>query len=74
VPFTYTTYDKEPLLIVGFGLDFQKIRIFPEHLSGLEVDAMFFQIGFAFVVVELEIIHEYKLCFFYSFDKMVEEW
>lgn len=35
---------------------------------------MFFQIGFAFVVVELEIIHEYKLCFFYSFDKMVEEW
>jgi len=33
-----------------------------------------FQIGLAFVAIELETIHEYKLPFFYSFGKKGEIW
>ena len=31
---------------------------------------MLFQVGFVFVIVELEIAHEYKLFLFYSFGKI----
>ena len=68
--FTYTTYDKEPAFIAGIGLDFQKIRAFPERQSSLEVNSMLFQVGLALVVVELEATHEYKLFIFCSFHKM----
>lgn len=58
------------MLIIRLRPDFQKIGVFPELLSSLKIDSMLFQIGFAFVVVELKTGHEYKLFLFYSYGKI----
>ena len=63
------TDDKEPRLIVRFCPDFQQIGVIPERLGHKKVNSMLFLIGFALVVIVLEVVHEYKLFLFYSFGK-----
>lgn len=62
-------FNEKTRLITGFGLNLQKIWVFPELLSGEKIDSMLFLVGFALVVIVLEVAHEYKLSLFHPFAR-----
>lgn len=64
--------DEKARLTFDSGLNFHYIRVLPKLLRRLEVDPMLLKIGSALVIVELELLHEYKLYLFGSLSKIVE--